>query len=100
MVTEMETKNNIEKESEKHMDAGTASLILGIIGIIGYLTVGLIVGLPLGIIAVILGISARKQGDKYGNYGVIIGAILIALGILTLIAAIVYIYVSSMLPPI
>ena len=47
--------------------------------------------LPLAIIAIILGLIARKQGDKYGRIGFILGSIVIIIFIIFIVfAGIVY----------
>jgi len=68
--------------------------ILIVLGFILYLVV-----LPGAIIAIILGFIARKQGDKYGLVGLILGLVVIILFIISIVlSAIVYVYVSGMLP--
>lgn len=72
---------------------GVAALVLGIIGTLGSLTIsGSIIGLPLSIIALVLGILGRKQatnaqqptgmataGMVLGIIGTVIGALIFAL---------------------
>jgi MFS family permease len=52
--------------------------------------------LPTAIVAIILGFMARKQGDKYGRIGLIIGSIVIIIFIILMILSAI-IYVSNML---
>lgn len=92
-------------EEIKHTDVGTASLVLGIIGILTYFFIGVLIdfpgisalALPIGIFAIIFGIIAKKRGDENGKYGIILGVMSAILGLITLIAMIIYIYVSSLL---
>ena len=52
--------------------------------------------LPTAIVAIILGFMARKQGDKYGLIGLILGLIVIIIFIIFMILAAIM-YVSNML---
>ncbi len=52
--------------------------------------------LPTAIVAIILGFMARKQGDKYGLIGLILGSIVIIIFIIWMILAVI-IYVGNML---
>ena len=82
------------KEKE-HTDVGIVSIILGILGLILYSIgwffysfvdnrlYGIIIGLILGIIAIILGYVAKKQGDNYGTYGISLGVLILIIGVLT-----------------
>jgi len=82
------------KEKE-HTKVGIASIIFGILGIILYFIgwffysfvdnrlYGISIGIIFGIIAVILGYLAKKQGDNYGTYGISLGVIIIIIGVLT-----------------
>jgi len=108
-------------DGKPHTTIGVVSLILGIISIlimmagfvmpymVGYAEFGAfiilayllyLVGIPGAIIAIVLGYLAKKQGDSYGLIGLILGAIVLILMVISIIiAAITYAYVSSMLPP-
>jgi uncharacterized membrane protein YkgB len=44
---------------------------------------GIIIGIILGIIAIILGYLAKKQGDNYGTYGISLGVLILIIGVLT-----------------
>jgi len=80
---------------EKHTGIGVASIILGILGLIVYFIgwffysfvdnrlYGIVIGIILGLLAVVLGYLAKKQGDSYGNYGILLGIAIIIIGILT-----------------
>jgi len=82
------------KEIE-HTNIGIASIILGILGLILYFIglffysfvdnrlYGIIIGMILGIIAIILGYVAKKQGDNYGTYGISLGVLILIIGVLT-----------------
>ncbi len=109
-----------------HTIMGIVSLILGIISIL-LMTTGIIlpfmmgtavfdvssvfstlllfsyleylIGIPGAIIAIIIGYLAKKQGDSYGLIGLILGAIVLILVVISIIiSAMTYLYVSSMLP--
>jgi uncharacterized membrane protein len=81
--------------NQNHTKIGVASIILGILGIILYLIglffysfvdnrlYGIVIGMIFGIIAIVLGYIAKKQGDSYGNYGFILGIAIIIIGIIT-----------------
>lgn len=78
-----------------HTNVGIASIILGILGLILYFLgwffysfadnrlYGIIIGIILGIIAIILGYLAKKQGDNYGTYGISLGVLILIIGVLT-----------------
>ena len=82
------------KEKE-HTNVGIASIILGILGLILYFIgwffysfvdnrlYGITIGIIFGIIAVILGYLAKKQGDNYGTYGLSLGILILIIGLLT-----------------
>ena len=84
------------KEKE-HTDVGIASLIFGILGLILYFIgwffysfadnrlYGIVIGVIFGILAVILGYVAKKQGDTYGTYGMFLGALVIIIALITVI---------------
>lgn len=69
-------------------ELGIISLILGIIGLFSFFVLGIFVSLPLGIIAVATGYKPKKQGNKNGKYGLILGSITIALSIMLLAFAV------------
>jgi len=82
------------KEKE-HTNVGIASIIFGILGLILYFIglffysfvdnrlYGIIIGIIFGIIAIILGYLAKKQGDNYGTYGISLGVLILIIGVLT-----------------
>jgi uncharacterized membrane protein len=82
------------KEKE-HTNVGIASIIFGILGLILYFIglffysfvddrlYGIIIGIIFGIIAVILGYLAKKQGDNYGTYGISLGVLILIIGVVT-----------------
>jgi hypothetical protein len=82
-------------EEKNHTNVGIASIIFGILGLIFYFIgwffysfmdnrlYGIVIGIFFGIIAVILGYLAKKQEDDYGNYGILLGAITLIIGIIT-----------------
>ncbi len=86
----MEEKNN-------HSQVGIASIIFGILGLILYFIgwffysfadnrlYGIVIGVIFGILAVILGYVAKKQGDTYGTYGMFLGALVIIIALITVI---------------
>ncbi len=45
------------------------------------------------IIAIVLGVTVKKRGDKYGKYGMILGVLAIVFTILTSVT--IYIYIPS-----
>ncbi len=78
----------------KHTKVGIASIILGLLGIIFYF-VGwfffsfvdnrlyeMVIGLFLSILAIVLGYIAKKQGESYGTYGIILGSFIIIITII------------------
>ncbi len=79
---------------EEHTTNGKIALFCGILGIILVFFINYI-PFFLAITAIGLGISARNQGDKYGTYGLILGILTFILTII--VAALVYLYVSSLL---
>jgi len=101
--------------NKNHSGIGTASLILGILGLV-FMVVSLVsmfifpwlgliiwVALIFGIIAIILGAVAYwgQLRDKFGLYGFILGLLTVILTIVLtiVIAATVYVYVSGMVAP-
>jgi len=82
------------KEKE-HTNFGIASIIFGILGLILYFIgwffysfvdnrlYGIIIGIIFGMIAIILGYLAKKQGDNYGTYGISLGVLILVIGVLT-----------------
>jgi len=108
-------------EEKTHTTFGKISLILGMLSILLIISqviavYGVYIGaigsnlaivlsffgylsIPSAIIAVILGYLARKQGDKYGTIGLILGLIVIILFIISLVmSAVVYFYAANMIP--
>jgi hypothetical protein len=83
------------EEKTKHSGIGIASIILGALGLIIFL-IGFLIpclytittGLIFAVIALILGYIAKKQGDNYGNYGIM-------LGVLTLIIAFIILLLTT-----
>ena len=85
------------EEKDKHSGVGIASIILGILGLvlysIGWLfysfvdnrLYGIIGGIILGLIAIVLGYFAKKQGDTYGNYGMFLGSLVLIIALITVI---------------
>jgi hypothetical protein len=83
------------EEKIKHTGIGVASIILGLLGLILYFIglffysfvdnrlYGIIIGIILGIIAIILGYLAKKQGDSYGTYGISLGILILIIGVIT-----------------
>lgn len=78
----------MQKKTE-HTQIGIASIVLGVFGLIFYIIgwfffsfvdnrlYGMILGLILSILAFVLGYFAKKHGDFYGNYGMILGGLII-----------------------
>jgi hypothetical protein len=88
----------------EHTGLGSAALILGILGIIFiWLPFVSLAAIFLGILAIIFGALAywgQNRRDTYGLAGFILGLITIILVIVVVIlAAIVYVYVSNLVPP-
>jgi hypothetical protein len=94
-------------EKVKHTGVGIASVIFGILGLTFYFIgvffysfvdnrlYGIIIGIIFGIIAIILGYLAKKQGDNYGTYGISLGVLILIIGFLTfLLTAPVYVETS------
>ena len=84
-------------ENRQHSVVGIASVISGILGLILYFIgffffsfvdnrlYGMGIGVILGIIAVILGYIAKKEGDNYGNYGMYLGVLVIIIALITVL---------------
>ena len=80
-------------DKDKHSGVGIVSIILGILGLIFYFIgffffsfvdnrfYGMIIGVILGIIAIILGYIAKKEGDNYGTYGIYLGVLVIIIAL-------------------
>ena len=89
-------KRHMGKEKQ-HTNAGIASIIFGILGLILYIIgwffysfvdnrlYGMIGGVILGILAILLGYIAKKQGDTYGTYGISLGVLILIIGVFTLL---------------
>jgi len=85
------------EEKDKHSQVGIASIIFGILGLILYLIgwifysfvdnrlYGIISGIILGLIAIVLGYLAKKQGDNYGTYGMYLGILVIIVALITVL---------------
>ncbi len=86
-------------EKTEHTQIGIASIILGVLGLIFYLIgwlffsfvdnrlYGIVIGLILSILAIVLGYIAKKHGDFYGNYGIILGCFVIIITVIIVILA-------------
>jgi len=80
--------------NNEHTQLGIASLIFSLLGIIFYFIgwfffsfvdnrlYGIVIGLILSILAIVLGYIAKKQGDSYGHYGMILGSSLIVITVI------------------
>ena len=80
--------------SHEHTQLGIASIILAVLGFISYFIgwfffsfldnrlYGMVIGLILSILAIVFGYIAKKNGDSYGTYGMVLGSILIVITIL------------------
>ena len=85
------------EKKQRHTGIGVASIIFGILGLIMYFIgllfysfvdnrlYGIIIGIIFGIIAIVLGYLAKKQGDNYGTYGITIGVLILIIGLITFI---------------
>jgi hypothetical protein len=85
--------------AEKNINSyiGIASIVIGLIGLTLYFIgffffsfadnrlYGMIIGTILAIISIIIGHIAKKNGDKYGKYGVYLGSLTIIILIITII---------------
>ena len=76
------------EENKRHTYHGTLSLIFGAFGLFSYFLLGLFFGMPLAVLAVIIGFSERKI-DNFANYGFILGIMTIIIAIVMFITAIV-----------
>ena len=84
-------------EKQKSAKMGLVSIVFGIVGLILYFIgllfytfldnrlIGMGLGILFGIIAVILGYYAKKQGDQYGFYGMILGGAILIIGLITMV---------------
>lgn len=64
---------------------GVVSLITGIVGVIfSFLPCCFYIGFILGVIALVFGILAKKQEQRYALAGIILGAVSIGLGLVVL----------------
>ena len=84
-------------KKDLHSGVGISSIILGILGLVLYFIgwffysfadnrlYGMVIGVIFGILAVILGYIAKKQGDTYGTYGIYLGALVIIIALITLL---------------
>jgi len=84
------------EEKDKHSGIGIASIILGILGLILYFIgwffysfvdnrlYGIVIGVIFGIVAIILGYVAKKQGDNYGTYGMYLGVLIVIIALIRL----------------
>jgi hypothetical protein len=84
-------------KDKEHTNIGVASLIFGILSLILYIIgwffysfvdnrlYGMFSAVILSILAISIGYIAKKQGDSYGKYGMIIGGFVI---IITVVIAI------------
>jgi uncharacterized membrane protein len=84
-------------KEEKNSEIGVASIIMGILGLISYLSgvlffsfvnnrlYGMVIGVLFGIIAIIIGYIAKKKGDNYGNYGIYLGVFILIIALITLL---------------
>jgi len=83
--------------NNEHTQLGIASIVLAVLGMIFYFIgwfffsfvdnrlYGMIIGITLSILAIVLGYIAKKHGDSYGKYGMILGGFVL---IITVIIAI------------
>jgi len=89
----------IDEKTNYYKNMGIASIIIGIFAFILLFILGYVFGLlPAGIVSLILGRISKKHGDKNGSYGFFLGLIATILGIIGLIASVIYVWISSMLP--
>ena len=84
-------------KDNEHTNVGITSIILGILGLVLYFIgffffsfvdnrlYGMGIGVILGIIAVILGYIAKKEGDNYGTYGMYLGVLVIIIALITVL---------------
>ncbi len=84
------------EDKTNHTSEGILSLVLAILSIGGFIIFGLF-SIIFAICAIVLGIIARRKGDKYGTYGLILGILFFL--IIILIAAIVYLNLPPPYPP-
>jgi drug/metabolite transporter (DMT)-like permease len=86
-------------ELNEHTKYGIISIFFGTIGIVLYLIgwffysfadnrlYGMVAGVILGILSIILGYIARKQGDSYGIIGIYLGIIPIIISLVIFLFA-------------
>jgi uncharacterized membrane protein len=84
-------------EKNNHSQIGITSIIFGILGLVLYFIgwffysfvdnrlYGMGIGVIFGILAVILGYIAKKQGDTYGTYGMYLGSLVIIIVLITVL---------------
>ena len=87
----------MKDEKQKSVQIGLVSMIIGIVGLIFYFIgwlffsfmdnrlIGMGIGFILGIVAVVIGYFAQKQGDRYGSYGMVLGGAILIIGVITMI---------------
>ena len=46
---------------------------------------GMIIGVIFGVIAILLGYLAKKEGDTYGTYGIYLGILVIIIALITIL---------------
>jgi len=86
------------EEKKEHTNNGILSLIFGVMGAILIINwFGIIPNFPpliLGVLAIFFSRKAKKEGDSYGKIGTILGIIATIIGTLTVIAWIIYVYIT------
>lgn len=82
-------------KKNEHTNSGITSIILGTLGLILYFTglffysfvgnrlYGMGFGVIFGIMAIILGYLAKKQGDNHGTVGISLGILILIIGVIT-----------------
>ena len=85
---------------ETHTQKGKLALGSGIVGIILiFIPLVGIASLVLGIAAIVFGYKSMLEGDSYGKIGLILGIIIFALLIVSIVvSATMYMYVTNMMP--
>jgi hypothetical protein len=84
-------------EKNTYSGFGIASIILGILGLVFYFIgfiffsfvdnrlYGMLIGVILGVLAIIFGYFAKKEGDNLGNYGIFLGIFVLIIALITVL---------------
>jgi hypothetical protein len=95
-------EEKVIKKNRKRTTEGTLSIIFGILGLITIynwfeILTWYFIPFSFGMLAMITGFFAKKQGDTYGKIGFIIGLIVFVISLISIIAFFIYAGTSSMI---